>query len=67
MTVRRFRRPRCIKGRRHVWVLGAATFASPSGQLFGQRRAHLRGHCRTCGKGKAFHPAAAIRPSLRAA
>lgn len=65
--MRRFRRPRCLKGRKHVWVLGAATFASPGGQLFGLRRSHLKGQCRRCGKGKAFHPSAAIQPAFRKA
>ena len=66
-TARRYRRPRCLKGHKHSWVLGSATFASPAGQLFGVWRAHLRGQCRTCGKAKRFHPSAALLdPMLRA-
>lgn len=66
-TVRRFRKPRCHKGQRHVWVLGPATAASPAGQLFGARRSHLKGQCRRCHKGRAFHPAAALQPAFRKA
>lgn len=66
-TVRRFRRPRCLKGQRHVWVLGAATIASPTGQLSGPGGAHLRGTCDNCRKARTFHPNAAIRPAMAAA
>jgi hypothetical protein len=58
-TVRRYRRPRCIKGQRHVWALGAATAVSPTGQLVGPM--HLRGVCGKCRKVKTFHPHARIR------
>lgn len=61
-TVRQFKRSRCLKDQRHLWVLGAATFASPSGQLGSLRRVHLKGECRRCREVRAFHPQTAIRP-----
>lgn len=66
-TVRRYRRPRCLTGQRHTWTLGAATTASPSGQLMGQGQSHLRGVCGNCHKVRCFHPHARIQPVRRAA
>ncbi len=62
---RRSPRPRCLKGQRHRWIMGAALRASDGGHLAsdndgkGGRPNHLRGQCRKCGKVRHFHPFAA--------
>ncbi len=61
---RRTRRPRCLKGQRHRWLMGKALAVSDSGQLTsatGKRGAHLTGVCRKCHKVRHFHPHAAKR------
>ena len=63
-THRRYRRPRCLKGQRHRWIMGKASAATDSGQLTsadGQRAGHLMGTCRKCHKVRRFHPYAAKR------
>ncbi len=58
-TQRRTRRPRCLKGQRHRWIMGAALKASDSGVLGGgggrNRANHLRGECRYCHEVRRFH------------
>lgn len=55
--MRRYRKPRCRKGERHAWRLGAAQFADDDGTLRSYpTRAHLKGTCRRCYKARAFHP-----------
>lgn len=58
---RTYRRPRCLKGQRHRWIMGKALKASDNGALTsGTKRAnHLTGTCRYCHKTKTFHPYAA--------
>lgn len=65
--MRRYRKPRCLKGQRHAWQLGAAQFADDDGTLRSYpTRAHLKGTCRKCHKARAFHPHAANVPNARA-
>lgn len=60
---RRYRKPRCRKGQRHIWTLGAALLADGSGQLSSiPKRAHLRGQCKRCHKQRVFHPYSSKRP-----
>ncbi len=53
---RRRTRKLCLKGQRHVWIMGAALIASSGGDLTGRARTHLNGICRRCHKSQAFHP-----------
>ena len=48
----------CLKGQRHIWVMGAALVANDGGDLVsgGRARTHLNGTCRRCHKTQAFHP-----------
>lgn len=59
----RRRRPRCLKGERHRWILGSALVVASTGQLMSSdgRGGHLRGRCRKCGKRRMFHPYRAKR------
>lgn len=61
-THRRYRRPKCLKGQRHRWIMGSAMAATDSGHLTsgdGQLSGHLTGVCRKCHKVRRFHPFAA--------
>lgn len=55
---RRYKRPRCLKGQRHRWIMGKALAATDYGTLTSGKGqpSHLRGECKKCHKVKTFHP-----------
>lgn len=57
----RYRRPRCLKGVKHCWRMGAALVANEQGNLKSADGSsdHLKGVCGYCGKRRIFHPHAA--------
>lgn len=58
---KRYRRPMCLTGQKHCWLMGAALMDNGSGHLTSANGSqdHLKGACRKCGKRRMFHPHAA--------